>query len=248
MTKYTSRWRGIDGFGGGILALGVLAAFAVAWWLAPTESTMGTVQRIMYLHVPLAWISLLACPAMAALGACYLVRRELRWDCWAGAVAELSWIACTLALVTGSLWARAAWGTWWTWDPRLTTTFILWAIYSGGVLLRRGLADRRRRAQAAAVLAFVGTLDVPLIVMATRWFRGMHPVSPAMEPEMRLALVMSGFAFLGVFAMLLRCRGLQIEAEENAAGLAARLVNMESNVSLGGTTTCLGRDATGVVQ
>lgn len=220
-----------------MLALATLAAFAAAWALPPTESTMGVAQRIMYLHVPLAWISLLACPVMAALGVAYLLRRELHCDRWAAAVAELSWIACTLALITGSLWARAAWGTWWTWDPRLTTTFILWAVYCGILLLRRSLADRQRRAQAAAILAIVGTLDVPLIVMATRWFRGMHPVTPTMEPAMRAALLLSAGAFLLLFSMLLRYRGLQLLAEEHVAGLAAGLETAEPRLAVGNRRT-----------
>lgn len=219
-----------------VTTVGILTAFVVAW-LPPTESTMGNAQRIMYVHVPLAWISLIACPAMAMLGACYLLKRELRWDRWAAATAEVSWIACTLALVTGSLWARAAWGTWWTWDPRLTTTFLLWAIYSGALLLRRSLTDRHRRAQAAAILALLGTLDVPLIVMATRWFRGMHPVSPTMEPAMRAALLLSAITFLGLFATLLRYRSLQIEAEDNLAGLPDGLANREHGLFAGGIRT-----------
>ena len=150
---------------------------------------------------------------MAGAGLMYLLRRDLSWDQWSQAAAELGWLGALLTLVTGSFWAHAAWNTWWTWDPRLTTTFVLWAVYSGYLLLRAGMEDPHRRARVGAVLAIVGALDIPLVVMATRWFRGMHPVAPEMEPPMRAVLWLSLVGFSALFAVLLVRRRLQLRLE-----------------------------------
>ena len=129
-------------------ALFLGAAILAVFVIAPTEQTMGDAQRIVYVHVAVAWSGLWAFLVAAGAGLGYLVRRNLAWDYWSQAAAEVAWLCCALTLITGSLWARAAWGTWWTWDPRLTTTFILWAVLSGYLLLRAGLEDPCRRARA----------------------------------------------------------------------------------------------------
>jgi heme exporter protein C len=188
-----------------------LVALAAVFFVAPTERTMGDAQRIVYLHVAVAWVGLAGALVMAAAGAAYLVRRNLRWDHWAQAAAELGWLGSTLTLVTGSLWAHAAWNVWWTWDPRLTTALILWALYSGCLLLRGGVDDPHRRARLGAVLAIAGAADLPLVVMATRWFRGMHPAAPAMQPSMRAVLLASVLGFTALFALLLAMRRKQLE-------------------------------------
>ena len=191
----------------------VLFALAAALLVAPTEQTMGEAQRIVYLHVAVAWVGLAGMLVMAAAGAAYLVRRNLGWDHWAQAAAELGWLASTLTLVTGSIWAHAAWNAWWTWDPRLTTALILWAIYSGCLLLRGGVDDPHRRARLGAVLAIVGAADLPLVLVATRCFRSIHPASPAMEPRMRAVLLLSVLAFTALAALLLTLRRRQLELE-----------------------------------
>lgn len=180
-------------------------ALGAAWVVAPTESTMGHAQRLLYLHVPAAWLGLLAFLVMAGSGLAYLARRDLSWDHWLQAAGELGWLCCGLALLTGSLWAYRAWGSWWEWDPRLTAAFLLWAISSGTLLVRAGIDDPHRRARVGAILAIVGALDVPLVVLATRWFRGLHPVAPEMAPMMRLVLwfCVGGFA---LFFASLACR------------------------------------------
>jgi heme exporter protein C len=147
----------------------------------------------------------------ALTGTVYLIRRNLTWDHWSQAAAELGWLGCALAFITGSLWARAAWGVWWTWDPRLTTTFILWLIYSGYFLIRGSLEDAHRRARMGAVMTILGMIDLPLVFMATRWFRGMHPVSGGMEPAMRTALVVSLAGFSALFILLLALRKTQLQ-------------------------------------
>jgi heme exporter protein C len=138
----------------------------------------------------------------------------LAWDHWAQAAAELGWLSNTLTLITGSFWAHFAWGVWWTWDPRLTAALILWTIYCGYLLVRGGQDDPHRRARVAAVVAVVGALDVPLVVMATRWFRGVHPVAPQMESSMRLVLLLSVLGFSAFFSLLLVRRRAQLQLQQ----------------------------------
>lgn len=199
-------------------ALAALLATAVwlAFCFAPTERTMGDAQRIVYIHVPVAWLGLFGMLATAGCGAAYLARRNLQWDAWAQSATELGWVACTLTLVTGSLWARSAWGTWWEWDPRLTTAFILWLIYCGLLLARCGTDDPHRAARLGAVLAILGSLDIPMVVMATRWFRGLHPVKPEMIASMRITLLAGVVAWTAVFVWLAYLRRTQIGVEQMA--------------------------------
>ena len=200
----TARLQAVANIGGGILVAALVSGAVLAiFLLAPTEQTMGHTQRIVYIHVSVAWFGLVAFLIMAGAGLGYLVRRDLWWDHWSAAAAEVGWLCTSLTLLTGSLWARAAWQTWWTWDPRLTTAFVLWTIYSGCLVVRASLEDPHRRARVGAVLAILGVLDIPLVMMAARWFRGMHPVAPNMEPTMRLVLMFTVIAFSTLFASIL---------------------------------------------
>ena len=206
-------------------AAAVAASIAAIFLVAPIERTMGAAQRIVYVHVPCAWLGLAGFLIAAAAGGMYLRRRDLAWDAWAQAAAELGWVFCSLTLLTGSLWAHAAWNVWWTWDPRLTTAAVLWALYSGCSLVRAGVDDPHRRARLGAVVAILGAIDVPLVFMASRWFRGIHPAAPAMEPRMRVVLLLNVFAFTVFFALvlvwrrnrLLHARGLETLAAEDDA-------------------------------
>jgi heme exporter protein C len=197
-------------------------AMTLIFLVAPREATMGEVQRIVYLHVAMAWCSLVSIIVVGGCGAGYLYRRDLRWDCWAQAAAEVGWLCNLLTLVTGSLWAHEAWNTWWTWEPRLTTTLILWIIFSGNLLLRCNLKEPHLRARLGSVLGLLGLADVPLIVMATRWFRGMHPVAPEMDATMRGTLLFSALSFALFFALLVIWRRHQV-------ALAIRLDGLERN-------------------
>jgi heme exporter protein C len=196
-----------------LIAAVAAAAILAICLVAPTDESMGHAQRILYVHVAVAWLGLAEFLVMGAAGVVYLLRRDLRWDHWAQAAAELGWLCSGLTLVTGSLWAHAAWDTWWTWDPRLTASFILWAGYSAYLMARGALEDPHRRARLGAVLAIVGMLDVPLVVMATRWFRGIHPAAPGMEPSMRGVLLASVVGFTALFALLLVLRRGQLRLE-----------------------------------
>jgi len=186
---------------------------------------MGDVQRIVYLHVAVAWGGLAGCVTMGVAAAAYLVRRNPVWDRWSQTAGELGWLCTTLTLATGSLWAHEAWNTWWTWEPRLTASLVLWLVFAGYFLVRTSLDDPERRARLSAVLAILALADVPLVIMATRWFRGIHPVTPEMDPRMRLVLLTSVVTFSALLVLLAVLRKEQlelaarVESRERAAGI-----------------------------
>jgi heme exporter protein C len=188
--------------------------------LAPTEATMGDLQRILYIHVPSAWLALAGMLVAALSGAAYLARRDLAWDHAAQAAAELGWLCAGLALLTGALWAHAAWGVWWTWDPRLTATFVLWLLYCGLLTLRSQVSDRQYRARLCAVVAIVGALDIPLVLMATRWFRGVHPVVTEMAPAMRLVLWLNVGAGSALFVLAFDWRRRRLQTARRRESMA----------------------------
>jgi heme exporter protein C len=207
----------------------VVAGFAISsilvFWSAPTEATMGDVQRILYLHVSVAWCGLASCLVMAVCAAMFLASRCLEWDHWSQAAAEVGWLCTTLTLVTGSVWAREAWGTWWTWDPRLTSSLILWMIYAGIILVRGSIDDPQRRGRLGGILAILGCCDVPLVIMATRWFRGVHPVTPEMDWSMRWVLWACVVNYMALFAFLILRRRREL-------GLFERVAQLEADVWL----------------
>jgi heme exporter protein C len=192
-----------------LLPSSMLAIFGYA----PTERVQGEVQRIFYLHLPLAWISYLAFFIVFICSIAYLARRSPRWDRLARASAEIGVVFTTLMMITGSLWAYPIWGTWWSWDARLTTTLVLWFIYLGYLMLRSYVADEQRGARYAAVLGIVGFVDVPIIHQAVTWWRTLHPESvvlasggPAMPPAMLQTLLLALLAFTLLFSWLLQQR------------------------------------------
>ena len=187
---------------------------------APTEQTMGDVQRIFYYHVPSAWTSFLCFFVNFLASIVYLIRRTRTSDALALATAEVGVVFCSVVLVTGPLWAKPVWGIWWTWDARLTTTLVLWLVYVSYLLLRRFAGDNI--GTLAAVLAIFGFLDVPLVYMSIRWWRTQHPQpviggapGSGIDPAMRHALYVNFLAF-AAFAVLLiwvRMRLLKAERE-----------------------------------
>jgi len=204
----------------GLSGLAMLAAIYMALVYAPTERTMGALQRIFYFHVPVAMVAFVAFGVAFVASIGYLVSAEQRWDGLAHSAAEIGEVFASLVLLTGMLWARAAWNTWWTWDPRLTTTLVLWLIYAGYLMLRSSVEDEMRRARYAAVLGIIGFLDVPVVFMAIRWWRTIHPVvfeasGVNLEPAMLTAFMVAMVAFLLLLAALLVARvGLESLAEE----------------------------------
>jgi heme exporter protein C len=207
----------------GLIAVSLGVAVLMIFLYAPTEASMGDVQRILYFHVSVAWCGLAGFVAAASCSVIYLARRRLGWDHWGQATAETGWLCTTLTLATGSLWAHEAWNTWWTWEPRLTSSLILWLIYAGIFLIRSGIDDPHRRARVCAVLTILGASDIPLVILATRWFRGVHPVTPEMDPRMRLVLLISAATFTAFFVYLVTVRRRQLHVEERIAQLEAQL-------------------------
>ena len=177
------------------LAIGIYAALTVAlmiWgfyqavYVAPTDAMQGEIFRIIFYHVPSAMVAFLFFAISLAGSIGYLSFRRNRplWaqisDAWALAGAEVGVVFCTVVLITGPLWGRRAWGIWWTWDARLTTTLVLWLIYVSYLLLRRFAAGPQMQT-LAAVLGIFGALDVPIVYMSNQWWRTQHP-SPVMGP------------------------------------------------------------------
>jgi len=192
----------------GWLTFGWIAlALYMAFVYAPPDTEMGNVQRIFYFHVPSFWAASLAFFLVFLGGVQYLRTRQMRWDTLAACAAEIGVVFTTLVLLTGSIWGKAAWGTWWTWDPRLTTTLVLWLIYISYLMLRASL-DEARGATFAAVFGIVGFVDVPIVFMAIRWWRSLHPnlvteQGIALAPPMLLTLLVALGAFTVLFAYML---------------------------------------------
>jgi heme exporter protein C len=158
-----------------LVALLMFAAGYAALFIAPDERTMHEIQRIFYFHVP-SWSASFTAFFIAFLAnVAYLVTRREQWD-WLGvSAAEVGVVACTIGLTTGPLWAKPVWGIWWTWDARLTTTFILWLLYISYLLLRGLIEEPGRRATLSAVFGIFAFLDVPLVYMSNRLWRTQHP-------------------------------------------------------------------------
>lgn len=152
------------------------AATVMVFAYAPIERVMGAVQKVFYFHVATAWVGMIGFIIAAIVAIVYLVTKDLKWDAINVAAVEISLVFFFIAIVLGSIWARPAWGTWWTWEPRLTTAAILEMIYLAYLLLRQGIEDPERRARFGAVYTIVGGLSVPLTFVSIRLFRTIHPV------------------------------------------------------------------------
>lgn len=201
--------RGIRYAAMGLGSLGVALAILLHWMVffwVPTEASMGVVQRIFYIHVPSAWVAFLAFGIVAVCGAVYLWLGDERLDAAAVSAAEGGMVFTTIVLLTGPLWARIAWGTWWTWEPRLTLTLLLWFIYLGYFLVRASSESPQRGKRFAAVVGIVGALNIPLIHLSVVWFRSLHPEpvvmkpeGPTLDPAMLRTLLVGGVSFLCIF-------------------------------------------------
>jgi heme exporter protein C len=192
---------------------------------APTEQIMGEVQRVFYFHIGTAWVGLLGFVLSAILGVVYLVTKDMKWDTIEVAAVEISVVFFFITIVLGSVWARPAWNTWWTWDPRLTTAAITELVYVAYFMLRAGVEDPERRARFGAVYALFGGLSAPITFMAIRLFRSIHPVvigaanenqdKMNMSGDMRVAFFFALFAFTVIFIDLFwnRIRLGQLESK-----------------------------------
>jgi heme exporter protein C len=152
------------------------AAVFMVFFYAELEAVMGQVQRVFYFHVATAWVGMLGFMVAAIAGVVYLLKHDRKWDVIGLSAIELSLVFFFIAIVSGSIWARPSWGTWWTWDPRLTTATIVELVYAAYLLLRQGIEDPDRRARFGAVYAILGFISVPLTFLSIRLFRTIHPV------------------------------------------------------------------------
>jgi heme exporter protein C len=216
----------------GWLALATTGASAVmSLAVAPPDAEQGNVQRLMYVHVPTAWLAYLAFLVVFVSSIAYLRTGRIRWDRLGAASAEIGVVFTALTIALGSLWARPVWGTWWTWDPRLTTTAILLLIYLGYLAVRRLSDSPARRARWAAVVGIVGFVDVPIVHLSVRWWRSLHQAParllgvPDLAPAMGVALGVAVIAFTLVYLylMTLRLRVGRLEDRVLAEALSPRL-------------------------
>ena len=191
----------------------VIALYLVLFY-APREAVMGDVQRVFYFHVSVGWVGGLAFLVTAIAGGIYLARGDHRWDQIALASVEIGLLFTLANIISGSVWARPIWNTWWTWDPRLVTASIMELVYIAYVLLRQGVEDPDRQARFGAVYGIVGFISVPMTFLSIRIFRTIHPVvigsgdptamgSFDVDPKMRVAFFFSLFTFTLVYVTLL---------------------------------------------
>ena len=211
--------KALDGF----LLVATIAAMPVAIWAAmiyaPTEQTMGAVQRIFYFHVPAAIVSYIAVAVMLAASILYLAKRDLAWDDLSRAATEVALLFCTLVLITGPIWAKPAWGTWWTWEARLISTLVLEILLLAALLVRRYASNRDLGARLAAILGITIAADVYVVHKAVEWWRGMHPQvfreggKGSLQDEMQTALMicMLAMTLLCVLLIRFRHRGARID-------------------------------------
>ncbi len=207
MTQKQTRWAV------GVLGTLGVATFIMLYWMVffyvPTESTMGIVQRIFYIHVPAWWVAFLAFAIVGLCSAVYLWLGDERLDRAAVTAAEAGMVFTTIGLLTGPLWGRVAWGTWWTWEPRLTLALILWFIYLGYFLVRRSTVNPEQGKRFAAVVGVIGVLDIPLIHVSVTWLRSLHPEAVILNPDAPMNLDGSMGATFGVgllaFTLVFAC-------------------------------------------
>ena len=206
-------------------AMMLVILYLIFIWV-PTERNLGVSQRIFYFHVPIAWVGFLAFFFVLVGSVGYLWKRTPGWDQLAYSAAELGVLFTTLMLVTGVLWAKPVWGVWWTWDPRLTTSLILWLIYVAYLMLRAYSPKGDQGARFAAILGIAGFIDVPLVYLSIVWWRTVHPqalVGPAatgeLDSSMRLLLMVSTLTFTLLFAYLLMDRFSLRKSEEEAEAI-----------------------------
>jgi heme exporter protein C len=206
-----------------VSAVAIGTALFLVFLVAPREAVMGDIQRVFYFHVSAAWVGYLALFVSFVASLLYLWRRQSRWDRLALSSAEVGLVFITEGIITGSFWAKATWGVWWTWEPRLTTSAVLWAIYASYLTLRRALDEQSRRARVAAVYSVMGFVAVPINFMAIRWWRTVHPLvfegggsnlAPAMLRVLILSIVAFTLLYLAVLSLRVRLEWTQKQLDQ----------------------------------
>ena len=216
-----------------VLGAASAVSLFVALWMAllwsPPDAAMGNVVRILYVHVANAWLAYLAFVVVFVASVAYLWTKRLIFDAIAVASAEIGVLFTGLTLVLGSIWARPTWGVWWSWEPRLITTAVMFAMYVGYLLLRNLSDDLDRRATRAAILGIVLVVDVPIVHLSVTWMNALHQLpsvlrpdlSPTLDPSMLASLIAMTIAFTVLYADLMTAR-VDIERRRQARVLEAR--------------------------
>ena len=204
----------------------MVGALYLVFLYAPTDRNLGISQRIFYFHVSMAWVGFLAFFWVLVGSVGYLWKRSQKMDRLAYSSAEIGVVFTTLMLITGVLWAKPAWGVWWTWDPKLTTSLILWLLYVAYLMLRAYSPRGDQGARFAAVLGIIGFVDVPIIYLSVVWWRTVHPpvvlgpvAEGSLEPSMRMVLMACTVAFTLLFAYLLMDRQALRRSEEEVEAI-----------------------------
>ena len=217
-----------------LFLLVTLGLYGALLW-APTERVMGDVQRIFYFHAPAGIAAFLAFAVTGVASILYLWKRSLTFDTVAHASAEAGLLFCTIVLVTGPMWAKPVWGTWWTWEARLTLTLVLWLIYAGYMLVRRYTDNRDRQARFAAVLGIIGALDIYIVYRSVTWWRGLHPVvlqpsgGDGLDSDMRKVFLLGIFIYLILYLCLLGVRVSIGRCEDALAALREKAIARRSS-------------------
>ncbi|HXG30837.1 MAG TPA: cytochrome c biogenesis protein CcsA [Thermodesulfobacteriota bacterium] len=204
----------------GLTFLGMIASLYAAFLYAPTEVVMGHIQRIFYFHMGTVWVATIAFIIVFVASIQYLRKESRFWDVLALSSAEVGVLFITLTIITGSIWAKPVWGTWWTWEPQLTTTFILWVLYIVYLVLRSSAGSDVKRAKYAAVFGIIAFLDLPLVYASARLMRGISPVvfggrGGGVTHEMGIALLINLAAFTLLFLLILKERmGIEYMKDE----------------------------------
>jgi heme exporter protein C len=213
-----------------VTVLWILVTLYLIFLYAPQELTMGEVQRIFYIHAPSGWAAGTAYSLVFLGSVIYLWKRSPLADELAHAAGEVGFVFCSCVLVTGPLWAKPAWGIWWTWDARLTLTFVLWLLFVAYLMLRAYVANPARAAVLAAVVGIIGFVDVPIDYMAIRWWRTQHPqpviaggAGSGLEPRMLLTFMVGVGAFHCLLAYLIRQRMALARGHRGLVTLRRRL-------------------------
>jgi len=193
----------------------MLAALYLVFIYAPLEKVMREVQKIFYFHVGTAWNAALAFVVVFVACVLYLKTKDLKWDRLGRASAEIGVLFTTLVLVTGPIWAKSAWNTWWTWEPRLTSTLVLWFIYIAYFLVRGAVAENHRKATLGAVFGIIGFCNIPIVYLSIHIWRLNHPLifgsgGGGLHPKMLHALIVTVFAFTALYLYLMQ-KALYIE-------------------------------------
>ena len=208
---------------GWLAALGLAAGLVMGLGVAPREVTQGNVQRIMYLHVPTAWVAYLAFTIVLVASVVYLFTRSAAADRLAQASAEAGVVFTGVTIAAGSIWGKPTWGTWWTWDARLTSVAVLFVMYLGYLLLREMIDDPERAARYCAVLGIVAALDVPLVHLSVFWWRTLHQPPSVMTPgpvslpaAMLAALLVNVLAFTLLYTYFVAKRLSSLRRQQEA--------------------------------